>query len=188
VVRTRVGYAGGTTKDPTYHNLGDHSETIQIDYDPTEISYAELLDVFWDSHNPAYPAHSRQYMSIIFYHDEVQKRLAMETKARQEVRAGSQVFTEIVPYTEFYLAEDYHQKYRLRQVPELMEEFSVMYADKSDFVASTAAARVNGYIGGNGDLATLQEEMAGYGLSAAGREKLMRIAEGFLGQPDGQVC
>jgi len=88
---------------------------------------------------------------------------------------------KIVPYTEFYLAEDYHQKYRLRLDPELMEGFSVMYADKSDFVASTAAARVNGYIGGNGDLSTLQEEMAGYGLSAAGREKLMRIAEGFLG-------
>lgn len=115
MVRTRVGYAGGTTQGPTYRSLGDHSETIQIDYDPTEISYAELLDVFWDSHNPAYPDHSRQYMSIVFYHDEVQKRLAMETKARQEVRAGSQVFTEIVPYTEFYLAEDYHQKYRLRQ-------------------------------------------------------------------------
>jgi peptide-methionine (S)-S-oxide reductase len=127
-------------------------------------------------------------MSIVFYHDEVQKRLAMETKARQEVRAGSQVYTEIVPYTEFYLAEDYHQKYRLRQAPEVMEEFSAMYADKSDFVASTAAARVNGYVSGNGDLATLQEELDRYGLSTAGREKLMRIAEGFLGQPDGQVC
>ena len=51
VIRTRVGYAGGISNNPTYHNLGSHSETIQIDYDPTQISYNELLDVFWDSHN-----------------------------------------------------------------------------------------------------------------------------------------
>jgi len=52
VIRTRVGYAGGSTNNPTYYNLGDHSETVQIDYDPTRISYEELLEVFWDSHNP----------------------------------------------------------------------------------------------------------------------------------------
>ena len=53
VIRTRVGYAGGTTESPTYHNIGDHTETIQIDYNPAKISYEQLLEIYWDNHNPA---------------------------------------------------------------------------------------------------------------------------------------
>jgi len=70
VVRTRVGYTGGSTKNPTYHSLGDHTETVQIDYDPTQISFEELLDVFWDSHRPTQRAWSRQYMAAVFFHNE----------------------------------------------------------------------------------------------------------------------
>ena len=84
MVRTRVGYAGGTKDNPTYHNLGSHSETIQIDYDPVQISYEELLRVFWDSHLPIFPPFSQQYKSAIFYHDENQQRLAEESKVRVE--------------------------------------------------------------------------------------------------------
>jgi len=176
VVRTRVGYAGGTTKNPTYYNLGDHTETIQIDYDPTQISYEELLNVFWDSHNPAQRPWSRQYMSIVFYHDEEQKRLAMETRDREAAKIQGQIFTEIVPASEFYLAEAYHQKYRLRQVPDLMEEFRVMYPDDEDFIDSTAAARVNGYLGGYGTFEALQTELSDLGLSPAGSKKLLDVA------------
>jgi peptide-methionine (S)-S-oxide reductase len=175
VVRTRVGYAGGTTKNPTYYNLGDHTETIQIDYDPAQISYEELLDVFWDSHNPAQRPWSRQYMSIVFYHNDEQKRLAMETRDREAARIQGEIFTEIVPASEFYLAEAYHQKYRLRQVPDLMQEFSVMYPDNEDFVASTAAARVNGYLGGYGTVEALQTELSSFGLSPEGSKKLLDI-------------
>ena len=82
MVRTRVGYAGGTKKNPTYHDLGDHSETVQMDYDPTVISYTKLLDVFWDSHDPSLPSDSKQYMSIIFYHNDKQKELAIESIKR----------------------------------------------------------------------------------------------------------
>jgi peptide-methionine (S)-S-oxide reductase len=175
VVRTRVGYAGGTTKDPTYYNLGDHTETIQIDYDPTQVSYGELLDVFWDSHNPVQRPWSRQYMSIVFYHNDEQKRLAMETRDREAVKIEGQIFTEIVPASEFYLAEAYHQKYRLRQVPDLMEEFSAMYPADVDFVDSTAAARVNGYLAGYGTSEALQAESSSFGLSPAGSKKLLDI-------------
>jgi len=188
VVRTRVGYAGGAKTDPTYYSLGDHTETIQIDYDPIQISYAELLDVFWDSHNPAYPAYSRQYMAIVFYHNEEQERLAIETKAREEAQTGGKVFTEIQPYSNFYLAEDYHQKYRLRLDRELMGEFDAMYPEGRDFVDSTAATRLNGYTAGYGDLATLQEELDSYGLSQEGRRKLLELAAVFFGGPDGEVC
>jgi peptide-methionine (S)-S-oxide reductase len=176
VIRTRVGYAGGSKENPTYYSLGDHSETIQIDYDPTQISYRQLLEVFWNSHNPIYEPGSRQYMSIIFYHSEEQKRLAMETKESEEARLGRHIFTEIVPVSEFYLAEDYHQKYYLRQESALMAEFSAIYPATEDFIASTAVARVNGYVGGYGELATLEKELGLLGLSEAGRQRLLEIA------------
>ena len=175
MVRTRVGYAGGTQKDPTYYNLGDHTEPLQIDYDPTQISYEELLAIFWDSHNPAKPPFSRQYQSIIFYHSEEQKRLAMETKAHVEDKTKAKVLTEIIPANEFYLAEDYHQKYYLQLVPELKKEFSAIYPNIDDFIASTAAARVNGYVGGYGTVEILPEEIDSFGLSPAGKKKLLDI-------------
>ena len=177
MVRTRVGYAGGAKENPTYHNLDGHSETIQIDYDPNQISYEELLDVFWDSHNPTFQQWSRQYMSIIFYHDDEQKRLATESKERQESRPGRKIFTEIVPFSAFYLAEDYHQKYYLQQEPKLMKEFNAIYPDAEDFVDSTAVARVNGYVGGYGSSDTLTEQVASLGLSDNGKQRLLEIAE-----------
>jgi methionine-S-sulfoxide reductase len=174
-----VGYAGGTKADPTYYSLGGHSETIQIDYDPSQISYGELLDVFWDSHSPTSLPWSRQYASIIFYHDEEQRRLAIETRDREAARKGSKIYTEIVPYERFYLAEDYHQKYRLQSVPELLAEFQAIYPDNGDLVDSTAAARVNGYVGGYGSLEQLEAEMGELGLSPAGQEKLREIVEAW---------
>jgi peptide-methionine (S)-S-oxide reductase len=175
VIRTRVGYAGGTTTNPTYHNLGDHSETVEIDYDPTQVSYQQLLEVFWASHDPTRPAWSQQYASRIFYHDEEQRRLAQASKEQYEARCGCQVHTEIVPANEFYLAEDYHQKYRLRQSRTFMREFAAMYPDPADFVDSTAAARVNGYLGGYGTLADLQAEIDDLGLTPQAREELLDI-------------
>ena len=174
MVRTRVGYAGGTTQDPTYRSIGDHSETIQIEYDPTQVSYADLLGVFWESHNPTSRPFSRQYMSIIFYHNEEQKRLALETKEREAGARGT-IYTEIVPASQFYLAEDYHQKYRLRQARDLMREFKAIYPREEDFVNSTAAARVNGYLGGHGTSAVLAAELDDLGLSPAGGERLLDI-------------
>jgi methionine-S-sulfoxide reductase len=110
VVRTRVGYAGGAKKEPTYRNLGDHTETVQVDYDPTIISYGELLEVFWANHDPDRQARSRQYMNVIFYHNDEQKRLAEESKAHRAARSPGVIQTAILPATEFTLAEYYHQK------------------------------------------------------------------------------
>jgi peptide-methionine (S)-S-oxide reductase len=179
VVRTRVGYAGGTKADPTYRNLGDHSETIQIDYDPAQISYEELLDLFWSSHSPTSRPWSQQYASIIFYHNEEQKRLAVETRDQEAAKHGSQIYTEVVPFSEFYLAEDYHQKYRLQQVSELAKAFRLIYPDDEDFVNSTAAARVNGYVGGYGTLAALQAELKSLGLSPEAEQKLLDIVSAY---------
>jgi peptide-methionine (S)-S-oxide reductase len=181
VVRTRVGYAGGTKENPTYRDLGDHAETIQIDYDPTVVSYEELLGVFWSSHSPTARSWSRQYMSIVFYHNDEQRRLAMETRDREAARVGGEIYTEILPASEFVLAEAYHQKYQLRQVPDLMGEFRTIYPGDDDFVASTAVARVNGYLGGNGTCEGLREQVNSLGLSEAGSEKLLRMVCGSRG-------
>jgi len=176
VIRTRVGYAGGSKDNPTYYNLGDHTETVQIEYDPDQISYQELLDVFWTSHNAARPSLSVQYKSIIFYHDEEQMRLALESKSRHEAEWNTTILTEILPYTRFYLAEDYHQKYYLNNVPDLKKELTAIYPDVNDFVDSTAVARVNGYVGGNGDSEVLHQEIDSYGLSPAAKQRLLAMA------------
>ena len=76
MIRTRVGYTGGRKLNPTYYSLGDHTESFQVDYDPTQISYQQLLDIFWDSHNPTRGAWSRQYRAAIFVHNEAQTQLA----------------------------------------------------------------------------------------------------------------
>lgn len=176
MIRTRVGYAGGSKENPTYYSLGDHTETVQIEYDPARISYQELLDIFWNSHNAARPSLPAQYKSIIFYHDEEQKRLALESKAREKEKRNANIHTEIVPYSKFYLAEDYHQKYYLSNVPDLKKELTAIYPDVSDFVDSTAVARINGYVGGNGNVATLHQEIDSYGLSPAAKQRLLEMA------------
>ena len=177
-MRTRVGYAGGTRANPTYRSLGDHSETIEIDYDPTQISYRELLDLFWQSHDPTAPAYSRQYASIIFVHDEEQERLALESKAQQEERLGAALYTEILPYSGFYLAEDYHQKYYLRGVAALAAEYAAIYPETDDFVNSTAVARVNGFVGRHGSVAEVRAVLDRLGLSLPGQQKLLQIVGG----------
>ena len=159
VVRTRVGYAGGTLENPTYYNLGDHTETIQIDYDPAQVSYGDLLEVYWDSHNPTTQPWARQYMSVIFYHNSEQFTLATQSKQRQEASLGRRVYTEIIPFSQFYMAEDYHQKHHLQQVPELMEELTAIYPSFAGFRDSTAVARINGYAGGHVTLEELQEQL-----------------------------
>jgi peptide-methionine (S)-S-oxide reductase len=172
-----VGYAGGTKENPTYHSLGDHSETIQIEFDPSGISFKEILGIFRESHDPATRSWSRQYMSAIFFHNEEQKRLAVETMDREASLLKQKVFTEILPFTEFYMAEDYHQKFALQRNPDLMREFRIMYPSFERFVASTAAARVNGYLTGCGALKNLMTEIDSYGLSSSAAEMLLSIAK-----------
>ncbi len=174
MVRTRVGYSGGTKNNPTYRNLGDHTETVQVDYDPAQISYEELLRLFWASHYPGASPWSRQYMAAVFYHDEEQRRVAEQSKERVAARLQAKVCTRILPASEFYLAEDYHQKYYLRQVPLLERELLAIYPDLKDCVGSTLAARVNGYAAGYGTLAALREELESLGLSSAGKMWLLQ--------------
>jgi peptide-methionine (S)-S-oxide reductase len=169
-----VGYTGGTTADPTYRHIGDHTETVQVDFDPEMVGYGELLELFWRSHDASRPPWSRQYMSAIFYHDERQERLAREAKKGLEELNGIVLRTEIVAGTRFYLAEDYHQKYILQNDRQLNQEFRRIYPEFTAFVDSTAAARVNGYLYGCGSLEQVRTELSSLGLSAKGGEHLVR--------------
>lgn len=123
VMSTRVGYTGGRTLDPTYEDVctdsTGHAEAVEVVYDPSAVSYGQLLEVFWNSHDPTTPDRQgpdigSQYRSAIFYHDGAQRTAAVASKERLEEsgRFGkNRVVTEIVPATVFYQAEDYHQQY-----------------------------------------------------------------------------
>jgi methionine-S-sulfoxide reductase len=177
VVRTRVGYTGGNKENPTYRTLGDHTESVEVDYDPSIISYADLLKVFWHSHDPGSRSWSRQYISAIFYHNEEQKKLALESRKREEARTGGKIYTEISPASRFYRAEDYHQKYYLRQRPELIRELKAIYPSNEDFQDSTVAARLNGYLAVKGPREAIQAELVNL-LPPEESRKLLDIVRG----------
>jgi methionine-S-sulfoxide reductase len=175
VVRTRVGYAGGRTRNPTYDFLGDHTETVQVDFDPATTSYERLLAVFLAADNPCARAGTRQYMSAVFYHNEAQKKLALEALRRAGAAGGTPVPVAVLPVGTFYPAEDYHQKYLLRQETALLKEVRAMYPEPKGLLSSPAAARINGYLGGYGSEEMIRKEIDQLGLSPEGRQRLLRL-------------
>ena len=105
-----------------------------------------------------------------------------------EARLGQKTYTSILPYTEFYLAEDYHQKYYLKHEPGLIDSLRMIYHDESDITNSTAAARFNGYVAGNGSLELLKKNLSSFGLSEAGEELLLQIGQTRLVWSHGNSC
>ena len=113
-------------------------------------------------------------MSAVFYADEAQ-RAAIEETRRLYVGEDQVVHTEVAALKRFWIAEDYHQKYRLRHEPALYEELRAIYGDEADFVHSTAAARINGYLEGHGSSRQLESEIADLGLSSGGEQLLREL-------------
>ena len=122
VLATAVGYAGGKTKNPTYQDVctdeTGHAEVVQVEFDPARVAYARLLDVFWNEHDPTQlnrqgPDVGTQYRSAIFFHTPEQRAAALASKETLEKsgRYRRPIVTEIVPASDFYRAEDYHQQY-----------------------------------------------------------------------------
>ena len=122
VKSTAVGYIGGQLQNPTYEEVctdkTGHAEAVEVEYDPDEISFEDLLNVFWTNHNPTTlnrqgPDVGIQYRSAIFYHDEAQKEIAEKSKLEldKSEKFDNPIVTQIVPAPTFYKAEEYHQKY-----------------------------------------------------------------------------
>jgi len=122
VIATGVGYAGGTKYNPSYEDVctdeTGHAEVVEVEFDPSQISYNQLLDVFWSNHNPTTlnrqgPDVGTQYRSVIFYHSPEQKATAESSKAELEKsgRVNRPIVTQIKPAPTFWRAEEYHQRY-----------------------------------------------------------------------------
>lgn len=147
-----------------------------MDYDPTIVSYDELLVAFWGAHAPAFPAYSRQYRSAVFYHNDEQRQTAIASKEQVRASMGREIHTAIEPISAFYLAEDYHQKYYLQANKDLMKELRAVYPVFADLINSTAAARLNGYLGGEGSLAGLESALRDAGLAPDATARLVELA------------
>jgi peptide-methionine (S)-S-oxide reductase len=173
-----VGYTGGSQPDPTYHHLGDHTESFQIDYDPARLSYETLLGYFWQDADPTERPRNRQYMAAVFYADESQKRLALATAQRALAGRSGPVLLPIVPLATFYRAEDYHQKYYLRRYTDLMREFSA-YSER-EFEDSTVAMWLNACVDGQWKLDALTAELERYGLSEEERQRVLKLVRAAL--------
>jgi peptide-methionine (S)-S-oxide reductase len=173
-----VGYTGGTQPDPTYHRLGDHTESFQLDYDPMRISYETLLGYFWKEIDPTERPYSRQYMSAVFYADEAQKRLALATGRQAVAGKSGPLLTPVLPLGTFYRAEDYHQKYYLRRYTDLMRELAG-YSER-EFEDSTVAMWLNACVDGQWKREGLEAELERLGLSEADRLQMRRLAQAAL--------
>ena len=120
VLETKVGYAGGALSNPTYQDVCSgntgHAEVVQIEFDPNKISFKKILDHFWLCHDPTQlnrqgPDIGTQYRSAIFYFTEEQRTIAEESKNNFQKHLSSKIVTEIIQFTNFFVAEDYHQCY-----------------------------------------------------------------------------
>ena len=124
VLDTAVGYEGGTLRNPTYEDVctkkTGHAEVVQVEFDPEEVSYDQLLDVFWDEHDPTQvnrqgPDVGSNYRSVVFFHSPEQQEQALASKARVQARFDRPIATEITPASDFWRAEEYHQQYLVKR-------------------------------------------------------------------------
>lgn len=160
MVRTRVGYAGGSTAEPTYHDLADHTEVIQLDFDADRLAYADLIRDVWANRRggggPVHPRY-RQYMEAVFCADEAEAAIVRGIAPTAQILTGSV----------FYRAENYHQKYYLQHDRTLWPEVHDL--------DSTQAARLNGYVAGRGTIAGLKADLPVLALSAVGEAYLTKL-------------
>ena len=124
VTKTEAGYEGGHLENPSYEDVCSqttgHAEVVEVEFDPERVSYQQLLDVFWNEHDPTQlnrqgPDIGDQYRSAIFFHDDEQQEEALRSKAAEQTRYPQPVVTQVEPAQTFYEAEDYHQQYLEKQ-------------------------------------------------------------------------
>lgn len=147
VIRTSCGYSGGTKENPTYENIKDHTETVRVEYDSSEVSYKELVNVAINAHNLKTPNRKRQYDNVIFYNTDEQKR-TVEQLVEDNGYSMGDIKTRIENRGSYYYAEDYHQKYRLRSRRTLEQQFTDQYTSEQ-FRDSALATKINSLVAGD---------------------------------------
>ncbi len=180
VIRTRVGYAGGTTDRPTYREMGDHSEVVQVDFDEELLSYELLLETFWSNHNPVNinGYKGRQYQSMLLYRNADQQEVFHRVKQRTEVDKGT-LETEISPCASFYLAEPRHQKYYLKRYPDALAKLSERYPTEKELMNATLAARLNGLAKGYTNLGRIVDEIGRWSMDDSERAETIALIRGI---------
>ncbi|WP_435551736.1 peptide-methionine (S)-S-oxide reductase MsrA [Natrinema sp. CGMCC1.2065] len=148
VVRTRVGYAGGTKSDPSYEVLGDHTEVVQVEYDPEELSFSELLERAFSEHDPYQQPSKRQYQNIVFTETATQHD-QLQTFLNDSDLDSNRITTRFESLDRFHLAEAYHQKFNLRGKRWITDVFAEAEYDDAAIRESPAAAKLNAHVAGN---------------------------------------
>jgi len=177
VLRTRVGYSGGKSSNPSYKVVDLHSEVVEIDYDPDVISYAELIDIFFNAHNETLRPYDQRVKSLIFYRNEVEYEIA-KTKIdaiRKNTDKNESVYTELKAFEILYLAEPEHQNRSLKLEPSLYSELKQIFKTEDKILFSILASKLNGYIYGYGTLEEAQTLLESSGLSEASKQRVFDV-------------
>lgn len=148
VVRTRVGYAGGTKSDPSYEVLGDHTEVVQVEYDPEQLSFSTLLERVFSEHNPYQQPQKRQYQNIILTETAAQHDQLLTVLDESDLNCD-RIETRLESLDRFHLAEAYHQKFNLRGKRWITDVFTEAGYDDEAVRESPSAAKLNAHVAGH---------------------------------------
>jgi peptide-methionine (S)-S-oxide reductase len=186
VLATRVGYAGGAAAAPTYHDLGDDSEAVEVTFDPLRLDYEALLDYFWTAFPHSLPAGPVRTRMAVFPIDADQASRATASRERFERRAGERITTAVVAGARFVAAEEKLQKFHLqRRFPALVERLGARYGSRAAALASPAALHLNAWATGLAPRAVTPELLAEIGLD---RAELDRLTKNGTAPPPGLAC
>ncbi len=165
VLRTRVGYTGGSLTTPTYESLGNHSEVFEVDYDPDIVSYEDLIHYYFQNFDTRTRPFSLRVNSIIYYRNDSEKMTAQSIKEGYESDYGAGLYAKIDKLDVFYLAEDRHQLSYLKSEISLYNEIRMIYPTSDKQLLSILASKLNGYIAGYGSKENLNQILDQSGLS-----------------------
>lgn len=177
IMRTRVGFAGGTKDNPTYRQLGDHTETVEMDFDSGIVSLETILNVFWSCHNPVNinDYKGQQYRSLVLFRNPIQHSVIREVMRTSEEQGKGILDTEVAPYTGFYPAEDRHQKYYLKRYPDAINKLRTFFPTDEELTNATLAARLNGLAKGYTNLEKIINEIRTWQISREEQEEIIHL-------------
>lgn len=175
VLRTRVGYAGGNSTNPSYDNLGNHVEVFEVDYDPEILSYATMVELYFTTYDATARPFSQRVASVIYYRNKDEQVIAEQIKSSLEAASEEGIFTILRPIDTFYLAEEKHQLSYLKQEVSLYAELQVMFDEEDQLLLSILASKLNGFIAGYGHEEDFEHVLSKSSLSQASLDRLRTI-------------